>query len=50
MREVIAREFGGPRRVSAEELRRQSLLVSGMPEKQEALDFVTAVFDDRGWR
>lgn len=49
LREVIDREFGGARLSPAEELRRQSLLVSGLPSEQEVMDFIGAVADETGW-
>jgi hypothetical protein len=50
LREVIEREFGARHLVSADEVRRQSLLVSGTPDAQDVLDFISSVADETGWK
>jgi transcriptional regulator of met regulon len=52
LREAISLAFaGGPAPEDpAREARRQSLLVSGRPSEQEALDFLQHAADDLGWR
>jgi predicted transcriptional regulator len=52
LRETIASAFAdGPTPEDpAREARRQSLLVSGRPSEQDALDFLQHAADDRGWR
>lgn len=52
LREALESAFGaaGPADDPAQEARRQSLLVSNRASEREALGFVDAVADDRGWR
>lgn len=52
LREALEGAFGGdgPSDDSAREARRQSLLVSGRPSEQEALEFIEHSADDQGWR
>lgn len=52
VREALQGTFGeaGPVEDPAREARRQSLLVSGRASEREALEFVEASADDRGWR
>ena len=52
LREVIEGAFtdGGPADDPVAEARRQSLLVSGRASEKEALRFIEAAADVRGWR
>ena len=52
VREILARALEGAPSAAdaAAEARRQSLLVSGRASERDALDFVDAVADRRGWR
>lgn len=52
VRDALHVAFGGTDRATdaASEARRQSLLVSDRPSEAEALEFVEANADTRGWR
>ena len=52
MREALQNAFGSesPPEDPAREARRQSLLVSGRPSEQGALDFIGRVADEEGWK
>jgi len=51
VREALQSAFAGgaPPDDPAREARRQSLLVSGRASEREALEFIEASADDRGW-
>jgi hypothetical protein len=52
VREVLKGAFGGGPTFEAPvaEARRQSLLVSGRPSERDALRFIEAIADTKGWR
>ncbi len=52
LRDALQRAFGdaAPADDPAREARRQSLLVSGRESEREALEFIEASADQRGWR
>jgi hypothetical protein len=52
VREALQTAFAAsaPADDPAREARRQSLLVSGRPSEREALEFIEATADERGWR
>ena len=52
LRDALKSAFGdaGPADDPAREARRQSLLVSGRASEREALAFIEARADERGWR
>lgn len=51
-REILAAGLGGERGISdsAQEARRQSLLVSRRDSEKETLEFIEQTADTRGWR